>query len=388
MLSKNIAQKIVDRVMTALNYSINVIDENGIIIGSGDPSRINDIHEGAQLAFNDCRIVEIDNNIANQLKGVKPGINVPIFFGQKPVGIVGISGDPDDIREQIPLVKSIAELIIEQAEAMSHVQWDRRHREELVFQLINGDFFKEEQLTDIAERFKLDLKLPRIATIIKLFPKHGHKINSDHLNRLVYLLENPERDNIVAIKSVTRKEVVVLKPVKVTNETWSKQNELERIKTLFKRIENDQKYAVKIFLGDYYPNLNGLSQSYLSAKATMEVNERFSSNEKNEFHFYNDAMLPISLHFLKHVTWHADRIKQPYLLLEKHDKKGVLTGTLKSFYQQNCNINATSDALALHRNTIRYRLERICEITDINLFDFNGCVLMYMSLLANAGAKF
>ncbi|MGL4833544.1 MAG: sugar diacid recognition domain-containing protein, partial [Shewanella sp.] len=61
MLSKNIAQKIVDRVMTALNYSINVIDENGIIIGSGDPSRINDIHEGAQLAFNDCRIVEIDN---------------------------------------------------------------------------------------------------------------------------------------------------------------------------------------------------------------------------------------------------------------------------------------------------------------------------------------
>ncbi|MGI2260449.1 sugar diacid recognition domain-containing protein [Shewanella sp. GXUN23E] len=385
MLSKSIAQKIVERVMSALNYSINVIDQNGIIIGSGDASRINDIHEGAQLAFNDCRTVEINDSIANQLKGVKPGINVPIFYGNNPVGIVGISGDPAEIREQVPLVKSIAELIIEQAEAMSHVQWDRRHREELVFQLINGDGFNEEQLTDIAERLKLDLKQPRIATIIKLFPKNGHQITSEHLVRLVYLLENPERDNIVAIKSVTRREVVVLKPVKLCNDSWSKEHELTRIKALFARIEDDKKYAAKIYLGDYYPNINGLSLSYLSAKATMQVNENISSKKGNEFHFYNDAIIPISLHYLKDIKWHSDRIAKPYQLLLAQDKKGLLRDTLKIYYQQNCNINATCDALQLHRNTIRYRLEKICEITKLNIFDFDANVLLYMSLQAHEG---
>lgn len=47
MLTREIAQTIVLETSLRLNRNINIMDEKGIIIASGDPSRIDNIHEGA-----------------------------------------------------------------------------------------------------------------------------------------------------------------------------------------------------------------------------------------------------------------------------------------------------------------------------------------------------
>ncbi len=94
-LNATIARQIVERTMKIIHYSVNVMDEQGRIIGSGDPVRINQRHDGAILAINDNRVVEIDQATANQLKGVKPGINLPIIFHHQVIGgVIGISGVP------------------------------------------------------------------------------------------------------------------------------------------------------------------------------------------------------------------------------------------------------------------------------------------------------
>ena len=49
-LNTAIAQKIVQRTMKIIENSVNVMDENGIIIASGNPSRLNQKHTGAVLA--------------------------------------------------------------------------------------------------------------------------------------------------------------------------------------------------------------------------------------------------------------------------------------------------------------------------------------------------
>lgn len=45
----------------------------GLILGSGEPERINTRHEGAQLVLANGRIVELDTDAAKCLKGVQPG---------------------------------------------------------------------------------------------------------------------------------------------------------------------------------------------------------------------------------------------------------------------------------------------------------------------------
>ncbi len=64
-LNSLIAKQIVDRAKKIIDYSINVMDENGVIIGSSDPSRLHQIHEGALLAIRDNRTLEINDSVAS-----------------------------------------------------------------------------------------------------------------------------------------------------------------------------------------------------------------------------------------------------------------------------------------------------------------------------------
>ncbi len=45
-LDHDLAQDIVDRTMAILPYNVNVMDSQGLILGSGEPERINTRHEG------------------------------------------------------------------------------------------------------------------------------------------------------------------------------------------------------------------------------------------------------------------------------------------------------------------------------------------------------
>lgn len=68
-LTSKLAQEIVDRTMKIIDCNINVMDETGCIIGSGDSNRLGEFHEGALLAIKQKRTVVIDDATANHLHG-------------------------------------------------------------------------------------------------------------------------------------------------------------------------------------------------------------------------------------------------------------------------------------------------------------------------------
>lgn len=72
-LDHDLAQDIVDRAMAILPCNVNVMDSQGLILGSGEPERINTRHEGAQLVLANGRIVELDTDAAKCLKACSPG---------------------------------------------------------------------------------------------------------------------------------------------------------------------------------------------------------------------------------------------------------------------------------------------------------------------------
>ncbi|WP_022940481.1 sugar diacid recognition domain-containing protein [Psychromonas hadalis] len=375
-LNEAIAKQIVERSMKIIKYSVNVMDEQGIIIGSGDAQRISARHEGALLAINENRIVEIDNATAKQLRGVKPGINLPIIFQDKTIGVVGISGNPDDVRFYGGLVKMTAELIVEQAELITQIQWNKRHREESILQLALPSELTETQLHSITQRLNLDPIQPRIAVLVKVTPFEGQPLSLTHLQRLVHLLEFPERDNLVAIVSVSKNEILVLKSIILDESGWSCQLEKKRAKKLIQRITLEEKFTIRIAFGNYFPDLKGLSQSFKSAKATLE-----SSNSKDNILFYQDHILPVLLHGLKQDCWSYQQLLQPLEKLRQNDPKGVLLKTLKLFFSRNCDIAQTCKALYIHRNTLRYRLEKIEQETGLNINKIDDKTRLYLSIM-------
>lgn len=383
-LNTTIARQIVARTMKIIKHSVNVMDCHGRIIGSGDPQRLNQYHDGAILALNNHHIIEIDQATSQQLQGVKPGINLPIMFQQQAIGVVGISGDPDDVRNYGELVKMTAELIVEQAALMTQVEWHKRHREELVMQLINNDNLDDMQLNTIAERLEIELEQPRIATVIKVLPHDGESFSLENLQHLVHLLEYPERDNLVAISSVSRNEVVVLKPITLTNKGWSRDLEQKRVYKLLKRINKEANYTIKIALGDYFPTIQGLAQSYLTATATMEAALNHHQQTSQQVFFYQDHILPVLLNKITAEAWRYQQLQAPLEKLKHHDPRGILVKTLTAFFDQNCDLAQTCQVLHIHRNTLRYRLDKIEQQTNLQINKISDITRLYLAIISQS----
>lgn len=49
MLSRELAQTVVDKMIEIIPYNVNIMNNNGIILASGEIERVGDVHEGAFL---------------------------------------------------------------------------------------------------------------------------------------------------------------------------------------------------------------------------------------------------------------------------------------------------------------------------------------------------
>lgn len=371
MLDANLAQQIVDRTMSIIGYNINVMNHAGIIIGSGDRDRLGHVHDGAILALKHGDSIELNSHSCQSLKGVKPGINMLLKQGAQVVGVVGVTGEPDEIREFANLVKMSAEMIIDQAELVEQLQWDRRHREEFITAWIN-DQLNQDELTAWATRLSLDVTQPRVAVVIEFRQQTAAK-HVDSVRQVVDLLEHPERDNLVAVVSMN--EIVVLKPVKHP-EHWTSDDESLRIDKLIARLREHQIDGYDIALGQMFLDPNALHLSYQSAKQVLRLGKE--KHPKQHKHLFETLRLPVLMSPLRDY-WQGDQLCESVDKLKQRDRSGQLMKTLHTLFVCGGNLSECASALYIHRNTLRYRLDKITDITGISTQSFVGLVELYIA---------
>ena len=215
-ISKTTAQNIVNRAMKVIGKSVNVMDERGIIIASGNAGRLGQRHPGALLALRDNKIVEIDRELAEQWRyEALPGINLPITYLGKPLGVVGISGVPAEVRPYAELVKMTAELIIEQGALLAQEHWNRRYQEEFLLEAIRGSA-KPADLKRRAAALGLDVSGRFAAVVIKC--RRPEEFLLTH--RLVAYLEQPKFKQWVVMTALD--EITVLKALPAAQEADAK----------------------------------------------------------------------------------------------------------------------------------------------------------------------
>ena len=91
MLPDDIAQKIVDATMSIIeNKNVNIMNNEGIIIASGEKHRINTYHKGAHDVITSSKTIEIYPEELDRFPGARQGINMPIKIGEKTAGVVGV----------------------------------------------------------------------------------------------------------------------------------------------------------------------------------------------------------------------------------------------------------------------------------------------------------
>jgi DNA-binding PucR family transcriptional regulator len=76
-------------------------------------------------------------------------------------------------------------------------------------------------------------------------------------------------------------------------------------------------------------------------------------------------------------------------VLKVHDRKhnSDLVRTIEVFFATNANASETADRLFLHRNSIPYRLERVRELTGLDLRDHRARLALQLGLLASSDGR-
>ena len=374
-LDARLAQDIVARTMQIIDSNVNVMDARGRIIGSGDRERIGELHEGALLVLSQGRVVDIDEAVAKHLHGVRPGINLPLRIDGGIVGVIGLTGQPAALRHYGELVCMTAEMMLEQARLLHMLAQDSRLREELVLNLIRSDTLSP-ALSEWAQRLGIDLNQPRVVAVVEVDSGQlGVDSAMSELQQLQTLLTTPERDNLIAIVSLT--EMVVLKPALNAHGRYDQDDHRRRVDQLLQRMKESGQVRMRIALGNFFTGPGSIARSYRTARTTMMVGKQRMPEQRS--FFYQDLVLPVLLDSLRG-GWQANELARPLAKLKANDNNGLLRRTLVAWFSHNVQPSATARALFIHRNTLEYRLNRISELTGLDLGNFDDRLLLYVAL--------
>ncbi len=378
LLDVSLAQSIVDRTMHILHANVNVMDARGIIIASGDPARIGSLHEGAMMVLAQARTVEIDAALAARLHDARPGINLPLRAEGGVVGVIGLSGAPDAIRQFAELLRMAAETMLEQARLMQVIARDLRLREELVLQLI-GVATPTPALEDWARQLGVDLDLLRVVMLIEA---------QSGADDAAALLGEQQRviERVVALEAgalcvaVSLRELVVLLPL------GPGMDEPERLRAraeaLLCGLQPTAAVRLRLAVGGVFAGGAGLARSYQSARSVMRVGRR--RHQESALHCYVEHTLAVLLASVNE-GWQADELRRPLLHLAAHDRTAVLRRTLATWFAHDMKSAAAARALHVHRNTLDYRLRRVGELTGLDLGRLDDCLLLFIALELDEG---
>ena len=346
-LDSTLAQHIVDRAMAILPYNINVMDAQGMIIGSGDPARLHTRHEGAQLVLANRRVVEIDEQAAACLRGVRPGVNLPLLHADELIGVLGVTGDPEVVRPYAELVRMAAEMLVEQRQVQAERDWQRHQLDAWMRQLFDPSVAIA-TLGAEAERQGLTFNWPRQVCLLEL---HGQGELLTQQARLLGALAG-KKEHLWA-------------PLGMRELLWCRPLATGQDDSHWLEGADERGWGVaRLLVSDAVQSLGELRQACLALR-DLQAFAR-ARHPALRLVALEEHRLPTLLHAQRN-SWLLQGWLAPLKRVLAHDGSGVLRETLEAWCLHDGQVQSCATALGIHRNTLRYRLERIAELSGVEL---------------------
>jgi carbohydrate diacid regulator len=377
---EHIAQDIVEKTSEILQYPISITDNEGVIIGSTDQSRIGIFHQPSLEVIKKNTTVDCKNEIE---KKILPGVSAPLKFNNKVIGVLGIVGNPREVDKYVQLVKNQVEMMCQEAFRKEMVELKEKMVEMFVHQLIHTTDINE-QIRQSAKLLEFDIHTNRVCLLINIRPSSettNSLIGTFPLQKEVLsflqLMFQENKDDIVSLLNLERFIVIKSLPYQQSFSLLVDTLE-EKLQKINSFLENKYHVSAQLSVGDISHHLSEISESYQNALTAMNIGRRF--NQANEIYVYNERetmlrLLPTQLN--------SDYQKKLYKIITpllEHDSYDVLSSTFIGFCKYNMNLSVASRNMYIHRNTIIYRLEKISEITSLNTSSFEHCMLLYTAI--------
>ena len=135
----------------------------------------------------------------------------------------------------------------------------------------------------------------------------------------------------------------------------------ERFDKFLQNDLNEIEYTLNI--GETCENISKLQKSFHETSKTNSVLEHI--NRKNEIVFYDEIgfyRMLMSYENTAPMQRFANEVLNPIIQYEKKAHTQLM-GTMWAYFECDCNLQRTADKLFSHKNTVKYRLQRVEQLT-------------------------
>jgi len=153
------------------------------------------------------------------------------------------------------------------------------------------------------------------------------------------------------------------------------------------------KETCRLAVGSRYPNIWEIHHSYREAQFVTDLSGSISSNFTDPVLAFEELGIYRILSSVSNLT-EVERFMKEKLgaLIEyDNDHRSALVLTLARYFDCGCKYDETAERMMIHRSTLKYRLQRIRELTGYNLtdgstrFDLHLATRIWLTLEALSG---
>ena len=351
-----LAIQIVDTLKSICDHDINYIDTQGKICASTDPLRIGDYHEGGYQAAKSGEIIIVEEDDPDQ--GIRRGINMPISYHRETIAVIGITGEPEEVRRYAYLAQRITLLLLREHEMDMKDHNQRTQMNYVVRALINNERIQPDFLEEVLQRSGIHSQNTSWQTVVFQL---NRRYNLSNLSMI-------ETDLYGAFENIGNSLYTYCYPDEYVLITESEN--LVKHAGILRELAERYRLILKIGVGMSGRFLRQ-HHSYQSAKIAIR-----SLAPDSGLSYYEDLDLEILLAGV------ADSEKESYWKKCLKNLSEDDLAFLDVYFTGDMSLLRTAERLYLHKNTVQYRLNRIREQCGYDPRAFRDAVVLYIALKA------
>lgn len=214
------------------------------------------------------------------------------------------------------------------------------------------------------EQYQFKREWSYCIALVELYDRNDQAVQEDAYHHIERILENAMRirHKNTAIFMINNQLVLF-----VANRTMRQVKEMmeemqQKMKTSF--LEN---YQYVWSVGDCVSSVQQIAKSYSKAKSTLKLQKKF--REYNKIKYYDDMGIYQILLGVEDPTVLKVYYEKTLKRIEEYDRVNHTDyyHVLSVYLQCQCSVRDTADHLFMHRNSVRYKINKIEEFLHIDL---------------------
>lgn len=374
--TSNSIEMMVSLLAEISDLQVDMLDDSAVFLSAADTSAVGRTDPVLERMFA-SDLTELYDTASGDDPAERTAYYTAITHNNQRIGAFRLVGPLHKIEACTKVIRTVSTLLIEE-----HFYNERERLKASSIAMIVDEWFHltpESDCSDFRERAKItgiNLKLPRV--IVQMHIHNLQRLSSDadgakqtnigRLSDLLFqlILDHIDREGNDFCVSAGNDFVLLL----AVSDVRQARKQVEQLKHTIER-----RYAVSVFSGfsPVMTDFRTVGAGYRYAQLATRV----ARSQNKPFAFYDDLSMEL---LLSNVD---PRVKQDYV---NKVYKGCTpaeirewTNLLAVYFKCNGSLNETAKQLYLHKNTLQYKLSKICERTGFDPRNRIDCVTLYLA---------